>query len=149
MPQMEWVWVAALAVFAIAEGCTQALISIWFIGGSIAGLISTVCGAPLWMQLTLFLAVSVLLLLLMRPMSRGLLSQKKTKTNAQSNVGKTVLVTEPIDNLRQTGAVKVSGVEWSARSVDGRQIAADTAVRIDKIEGAKVLVSAVQTKGEK
>ena len=54
-----------------------------------------------------------------------------------------------IDNLRQTGAVKVSGVEWSARSVDGRQIAADTAVRIDKIEGAKVLVSAVQTKGEK
>ena len=141
MPQMEWVWVAALAVFAIAEGCTQALISIWFIGGSIAGLISTVCGAPLWMQLTLFLAVSVLLLLLMRPMSRRLMSQ--------SNVGKTVLVTEPIDNLRQTGAVKVSGVEWSARSVDGRQIAADTAVRIDRIEGAKVLVSAVQTKGEK
>lgn len=149
MPQMEWVWVAALAVFAIAEGCMQALISIWFIGGSIAGLISTVCGAPLWMQLTLFLAVSVLLLLLMRPMSRRLMSQKQTKTNAQSNVGKTVLVTEPIDNLRQTGAVKVSGVEWSARSVDGRQIAADTAVRIDKIEGAKVLVSAVQTKGEK
>ena len=65
--------------FAIAEGCTQALISIWFIGGSIAGLISTVCGAPLWMQLTLFLAVSVLLLLLMRPMSRRLLSQKQTK----------------------------------------------------------------------
>ncbi len=149
MPQMEWVWVAALSVFAIAEGCTRSLVSVWFIGGSVAALIATLCGAPIWMQLALFLAVSALLLLLLRPLSKKLLHPKATTTNAQSNVGKTVLVIEPIDNLRQTGAVRVGGVEWSARSADGRNIAAETPVRIDKVEGAKVLVSAVQSKGEK
>lgn len=136
----EWIWLGLTVLFAVAEAATAALVSLWFIGGSLAALVAALCGAPLWLQIILFFAVSGLLLLLLRPLVRRTVDTRKTVTNAESNVGKIVLVTERIDNLRETGAVKISGVEWSARSADGSVIEAGTAVRVTKLESAKVLV---------
>ncbi len=136
----EWIWLGLTVLFAVAEAATAALVSLWFIGGSLAALVAALCGAPLWLQIILFFAVSGLLLLLLRPLVRRTVDTRKTVTNAESNVGKVVLVTERIDNLRETGAVKISGVEWSARSADGSVIEAGTAVRVTKLESAKVLV---------
>ncbi len=143
----EWIWLGLTVLFAVAEAATAALVSLWFIGGSLAALVAALCGAPLWLQIILFFAVSGLLLLLLRPLVRRTVDTRKTVTNAESNVGKVVLVTERIDNLRETGAVKISGVEWSARSADGSVIEAGTAVRVTKLESAKVLVerAGVQT----
>lgn len=143
----EWIWLGLTVLFAVAEAATAALVSLWFIGGSLAALVAALCGAPLWLQIILFFAVSGLLLLLLRPLVRRTADTRKTVTNAESNVGKVVLVTEQIDNLRETGAVKISGVEWSARSADGSVIEAGTAVRVTKLESAKVLVerAGVQT----
>ncbi len=143
----EWIWLGLTVLFAVAEAATAALVSLWFIGGSLAALVAALCGAPLWLQIILFFAVSGLLLLLLRPLVRRTADTRKTVTNAESNVGKVVLVTERIDNLRETGAVKISGVEWSARSADGSVIEAGTAVRVTKLESAKVLVerAGVQT----
>ncbi len=136
----EWVWLGLTVLFAVAEAATAALVSLWFIGGSLAALIAALCGAPLWLQIVLFFAVSGLLLLLLRPLVRRTVDTRKTVMNAESNVGKVVLVTERIDNLHETGAVKISGVEWSARSADGSVIEVGTAVRVAKLESAKVLV---------
>lgn len=143
----EWIWLGLTVLFAVAEAATAALVSLWFIGGSLAALVAALCGAPLWLQIILFFAVSGLLLLLLRPLVRRTVDTRKTVTNAESNVGKVVLVTERIDNLRETGAVKISGVEWSARSADGSVIEAGTAVRVTKLKSAKVLVerAGVQT----
>ena len=140
---MEWIWLAALVLFAILEASTSALVSVWFIGGSLAALIATLCGAELWLQCALFLLVSALLLLCLRPLARKYFTPKKTATNAQSNVGKTAVVTEAIDNLRGKGAVKISGVEWSARSEDEQPIELDSVVTVVRIEGAKVCVKRV------
>ncbi len=137
---MEWIWLAALVIFAIAEAATSALVSAWFIGGSLAALIAALCGGPIWLQITLFLVVSALLLLSLRPLARKYFTPKKIATNAQSNVGKTAVVTEAIDNLRGKGAVKISGVEWSARSDNDAPIERDAVVTIVRIEGAKVCV---------
>lgn len=41
------------------------------------------------------------------------------------------------------GAVRLSGVEWSARSADGSPVAAGTVVRIDAIEGVKLIVTPI------
>lgn len=140
MPSMEWVWLAALLVFAAAEAATSALVSVWFIGGSLAALIAALCGAELWLQILLFAVVSAVMLLSLRPLARKYLLPKKTATNADRNIGKTAIVTETIEPLLGKGAVKISGVEWSAKSNDGSVIAADSIVRIVGIEGAKVRV---------
>lgn len=142
---MEIVWLVLLIVFAVAEGVTVALVSIWFMGGALAALIAALCGAELWLQVVLFFAVSILLLLGLRPLSRRLLRQKKVATNADSNIGKEAVVTERIDNLQGRGAVRISGVEWSARSADGSEIEKGAVVRVLRIEGVKVCVERAET----
>ena len=143
--RMEIVWLVLLIVFAVAEGVTVALVSIWFMGGALAALIAALCGAELWLQVVLFFAVSILLLLGLRPLSRRLLRQKKVATNADSNIGKEAVVTERIDNLQGRGAVRISGVEWSARSADGSEIERGAVVRVLRIEGVKVCVERAET----
>lgn len=140
MPEMAWVWLAALVIFAIVEASTVTLVSIWFVGGSLAALIAALCGGELWLQVVLFLAVSILLLLSLRPLLRKFYSPKKIQTNAPANIGKLAIVTEDIDNLRSTGAVKLSGVVWTARSNSGALIPVGTVVRITGLEGVKLFV---------
>lgn len=140
MPEMAWVWLATLVIFAIVEASTVTLVSIWFVGGSLAALIAALCGGELWLQVVLFLAVSILLLLSLRPLLRKFYSPKKIQTNAPANIGKLAIVTEDIDNLRSTGAVKLSGVVWTARSNSGALIPVGTVVRITGLEGVKLFV---------
>ncbi len=145
---MEIIWLALLIVFAITEGVTVALVSIWFMGGALAALIAALCGAELWVQVVLFFTVSILLLLCLRPLSKRLIKQKKVATNADSNIGKEAVVTERIVNLQGSGAVRISGVEWSARSADGSEIEKGAVVRVLRIEGVKVCVERADTNNE-
>lgn len=141
---MEILWLILLVAFAIVEGVTVSLVSVWFIGGAAAALVAALCGAEVWLQVVLFFGVSIVLLLCLRPLSKRLLKQKKVATNADSNIGKEAIVTEEIDNLQGKGAVKIAGVEWSARSEDGSVIEKDAVVRILRIEGVKVCVQRAQ-----
>ena len=146
---MEVLWLALLIVFAVLEASTVSLVSIWFMGGALTALIAALCGAEIWLQIILFFVVSIALLLCLRPLSKKLLKKRKVATNAYSNIGKTAVVTETIDNLRGTGAVKISGVEWSARSVDDSVLEKDAVVRILRIEGVKVCVERAEKEEEK
>ena len=141
---MEILWLILLVAFAIVEGVTVSLVSVWFIGGAAAALIAALCGAEVWLQVVLFFGVSIVLLLCLRPLSKRLLKQKKVATNADSNIGKEAVVTERIDNLQGSGAVRISGVEWSARSADGSEIEKGAVVRVLRIEGVKVCVQRAQ-----
>ena len=130
-------WAAAVIVFVIAEAATAALVSLWFIGGSAAALIAALLGAPIWAQVVLFFAVSGLLLALLRPLAKRNAGQR-VATNADRVIGASAIVTETINDLQGTGAVKIDGKEWSARSCDGAIIEVGSVVRIDRIEGVKV-----------
>lgn len=138
-------WIIAMVAFVLAEAATVELVSIWFMGGAFAALICAILGAGFTVQLALFVAVSGLLLVLLRPILKKKLTPKHTRTNADRLIGREALVTEPIDDLRATGAVRIDGVLWTARSEDGQPIAPDTAVIITRIEGAKVFVRPAKT----
>ena len=144
MPPMEWIWLAAIVVFAVAEASTAALVSLWFIGGAFAGLIAALCHGPLWLQFVLFVAVSAILLLALRPLVRSRFNRGRTPTNVERNVGQVAIVTEAIDNVRALGAVRLSGVEWSARSADGESIPIDVPVRVVRVDSTKLIVERVE-----
>ena len=133
-------WLVLLVVFLIVEASTVTIVSLWFAAGALTALIASLLGAALWLQVLLFLAVSIALLLSLRPLTKKYLSPKKVQTNAPANIGKLAVVTEDIDNIHGTGAVKLSGVIWTARSADGKTIKAGTVVRIKEIEGVKLFV---------
>lgn len=131
-------WAAVAVTAGVVEAGTTALVSLWFVGGALAALIATLAGAQLWLQVVLFFGVSLLLFLLLRPVLRR---SRRVATNADSNLGRTAVVTEAIDNVAGTGQVKIGGVAWTARSVDGAPIAAGSLVTIQSIDGVKVIVA--------
>lgn len=137
------VWLVLLLLFAGAEGVTVGLTSIWFAAGALAALIAALLGGALWIQIALFLAVSLLCLAAVRPLARRHLNNKIEPTNADRAIGAEAQVTEDIDNVHGRGAVVIRGVAWTARSEDGSPIPAGTMVKVLRIEGVKVFVERI------
>ena len=140
---MQIMWLVLLVVFAAGEAATVGLTSIWFAAGSLAALIAALLGGPLWVQLTLFLAVSLLCLVAARPLAKRYLNNKVEPTNADRVIGETAQVIEDVDNVHGKGAVVIRGMTWSARSQDGSAIPAGTMVKVLRIEGVKVFVEPI------
>jgi membrane protein implicated in regulation of membrane protease activity len=141
MSPMAWFWLVALVIFAVAEAATVGLVSIWFAGGALVALIATGCGAPIWLQVLLFLAVSGIMLAMLRPFVRRMSKPSKTETNAGRHIGREALVMEEINNLTGTGAIKLDGITWTARSESGEVIPVGTTIVVRRIEGVKVFVA--------
>ena len=141
---MTILWIGAIIVFGVVEALTAGLVSIWFVAGSVAGLIAAIAGAGLLAQLVWFLAVSAAALALTRPLVKKISAGRVVPTNADRVLGQTARVTETIDNDRSTGAVYVDGKTWTARSVDGAVIPAESRVRVRRLEGVTLLVRALE-----
>ena len=137
------VWLVLLLLFAGGEAATVGLTSIWFAAGALAALIAALLGGALWIQITLFLAVTLLCLAAVRPLAKRHLNNQVERTNADRAIGQEALVTEDIDNIQGKGAVIIRGVTWTARSEDGDPIPTGTMVRVLRIEGVKVFVERV------
>ena len=134
-------WVAALVVFLIVEAVTAGLVSIWFVFGSLVALICAALGAAVWLQIFWFVIVSVATLVLTRPLVKRYVDSQSVATNADRSIGRAAVVTERIDNLAATGAVKLDGVVWTARSTDDAvAIEAGERVTVRAIEGVKLIV---------
>ena len=136
---MTLIWIGAIVVFGVAEAATAGLVSIWFVGGSVAALLATAFGGPLWLQFVLFLLVSIALLIATRPLARKA-REKVVPTNADRVLRHDARVTETIDNGRATGAVYIDGKTWTARSEDGTVLAKDSMVEVVRMEGVKLFV---------
>ncbi len=141
---MKIIWTALLVLFAAGEAITVGLTSIWFAAGSLAALIVALLNGPLWLQLVLFIAVSALCLLAIRPLAQKYLNNRVQPTNADRILGAEAQVVEDIDNLKGKGAVRIGGLTWSARSADNTPIGANTLVRVLRIEGVKVYVEQIK-----
>ena len=134
------VWLVLLLLFAGIEAASVGLTSVWFAAGALCALIAALLGGALWVQLTLFLAVSALCLLAVRPLAKRHLNSRVEPTNADRVIGEQAQVTEDIDNIHGKGAVIIRGVAWTARSEDGLPVPAGALVRVLRIEGVKVFV---------
>ncbi|MCH5320517.1 MAG: NfeD family protein [Eubacterium sp.] len=133
-------WAAAIVLFGVAEAVTAQLVSIWFVAGAIAALISAVFGAPILIQIIVFIAVTILALVITRPLVKKYIHPKKEYTNADKVIGQIGIVTEDINNIQATGQVKVDGKAWTARSIDNSIIPEGSEIIIDRIEGVKLIV---------
>jgi len=145
MNELSIFWLIAVIALGVAEAVTVGLVTVWFAIGALAALISSLFGGPLWLQILLFIVVTAVTLVTTRPIVKKYFGKNSHKaTNADMVIGKEANVTETIDNLRGTGAVKCMGKEWSARSESGESIAEGETVIPVKIEGVKLIVKAKQ-----
>ena len=134
-------WLAIVIVLLVIEIATLGLTTIWFAGGALVACIAALLHANIWVQIVLFLVVSVLLLFFTRPLAVRYMNKDRTKTNVDSMVGKEAVVTEAIDNLKAQGVVQVNGLDWTARSEESQEVIPKGAiVEVGRVDGVKLIV---------
>ena len=80
MEIMPYIWFAVTILMAILEGTTYQLVSIWFgLGALVTTVVSIFVPELFWLQLIVFIAVSVISLIITRPIVKKLKSNKKLK----------------------------------------------------------------------
>lgn len=134
------IWLVVLAILLVIEFLTLGLTTVWFAGGALVAFLVSLLGGPLWLQLLLFIAVSVVLLLFTRPLAVKYLNKDVQKTNVDSIPGQKGIVTATIDNLKAEGQVTIQGMEWTARAKNGNTIEKGKVVRVTAVEGVKLIV---------
>lgn len=134
-------WIIAFLVLILIELVTVNLVSIWFAIGSIAAYITTFFTDNFMIQLIVFVIVSIISLLAMKPLTKKIRDRKYEPTNLDRVIGKEGVVTKDITK-NSYGEVKVSGSIWTATSK--KAISKGTQVKVLKIEGVKLLVEEVK-----
>jgi membrane protein implicated in regulation of membrane protease activity len=131
------VWAAIFLFAGIIEASTMDLTSIWFAAGALFALIASVLGADVFLQVIVFLVVSIATLLSLRPVFARYLKKNDIKTNIDRLIGKIAVCTSPIVN-GERGEVKIDGKIWTAIATEN--IAAAEKVEVLAIEGVKLVV---------
>ena len=139
------VWLVITVILIVAEIITLGLTSIWFAGGAlVAGLIS-LTGAHWLVQILVFAVVSMILFVFTRPVAAKHFMKDVEKTNVDSLIGKEGIVQKEINNIEAQGVVKLNGMDWTARSVDGSVIKQGETVFVKSIDGVKLMVEKRQS----
>ncbi len=141
---MMWMWFALAILLLVVELVTTQFVSIWFSASAlVTGLIVAIFDEMhlIW-QIVIFVCLSIGTLIATKPLVRKITTKSKdAKTNLELNIGKTAIVTEKIDNIKETGAVKVNGLVWTARSDDDSVIEEGEVVIFKQVSGNKAIVS--------
>ena len=133
-------WLFLFVVLLVLEIATMGLTSVWFAGGALIAFFAAYIHWGIGLQIVLFLAVSILLLVLTRPIAVKYFNQEREKTNVDSLIGQNAVVLEEINTIKATGRVEVNGMEWSAKTEHTEIIEVNTVVSIKGIQGVKLIV---------
>ncbi len=134
---MTEAWLIFFIILVIIELITVNLVTIWFVFGALVTSLVSLYTTDTVILLAVFTLVSLLLLLITKPVVKKLKVKKVVATNLDQVIGKTGVVTEPIAKDK-IGEVKVLGKRWSAYS--DREISKDKKVKILSISGVKLKV---------
>ncbi|MEY8337443.1 NfeD family protein [Lachnospiraceae bacterium 62-35] len=142
-------WLIGFVIFLGIEAATMALTTIWFAGGALAAFFCSLAGAGIKLQLSVFVAVSFLLLFFTRPFATKYINKGAQKTNADGLIGKKARVTADINNDAGVGAAVVGGQEWTARAIESsKTFKIGEMVRIVEIRGVKLMVEETENTRE-
>jgi len=141
------VWFLILIFLVVLESATTQLVAIWFALGALGALLVSLVTDSAPVQVTVFVIVSIVSLLLTRPYLRRYQSGK-ARLNLDRVIGAEALVVEDIDNAAESGAVSINGQIWTARSEDGTSIEKGVRAVVTRVEGVKVFVRIIKEESQ-
>lgn len=138
-----WLWIIIL-VGAIALEIVTAgnLVSIWFSAGALFGLIAFELGLNFFWQVLIFFAVSILCIVILRPIASNYLRGNIVATNADRYIGQQATLSKEITS-NHWGEVNMHGVIWNVIEINGHNLKIDTLIEVVAIEGSKLIVKEV------
>jgi len=141
-------WLVLSVILFVIEGTTVQLVCIWFAAGALFAMLASFVGAPVWLQLLIFLISSIGVLIVGRPFLMDKLVRRREPTNADRVIGQVGIVLEQVDNVEQTGRVSANGLDWTARSERGEIIPEKSRVLVKYIDGVKLIVEPIREETE-
>jgi membrane protein implicated in regulation of membrane protease activity len=143
--EIWWIWMAIAALFVVGEIFTQGFFLLWFgIGAAVAGVFA-ILGLGVGWQLGAFVVVSGVLFGVSRRFAEKVSKKQPPGIGADRFVGLEGIVLEEIDNVKNTGRVRVQKDEWRADSETGEAIAVGEQIIVTRLDGAHMVV---KIKGE-
>lgn len=140
---MWQVWLILAGIFVIFEMIIPTDFLIFWVG--VGAAITSICSIfidNITIQIGIFCISSILLLFCTKPFVKKFMKNSTNMTtNSYSNIGKTGIVISDIDPISGKGQVKLGNEIWSAKSTNQEIIKKDTLIKVDSIEGVKVVVS--------
>ena len=133
-------WLLAAIGFVVLEAMTLNLVSIWFAVGSAAALLSCLVTGSFRVQAVVFIAVSTLCLLALKPLCSRL-RKPPTATNGDRALGREAVVLTSV-SAEATGRVRLDGVDWNA---PGDTLAPGQSCRVAEIHSTLLIVEPVLT----
>ena len=146
---MDWLWwVGAALALGVVEIFVLDIVILMLIGGALAGALAAALGAPVWLQIVVACATSVVLLFTLWPWAKRKLRERVPlqPTNAGAHVGRRAVVVS--DVTEAGGRVKLAGEVWTARLEDdglpgSPVVAVGAEVQVIRIDGATAVVAPV------
>ena len=137
---MFYIWLFIAISLAILEMTTTNLVSIWFIISSLVAMVTSLFIESITIQITIFVLLGLLLLLLTKNAMKKLIPEKE-KTNLDRIIGMKGIVTEKITK-KTPGEVKVDGKLWTA--IADETIPEESTVKILEINSTKLKVKRME-----
>ena len=134
---MVFLWFITFLLLLVIEIVTINLVTIWFAVGAIAALVASLFTDVIVIQLALFLVVSLICLVVTKPLMKKIKAFDVVPTNSDRVLGKIGEVITPIEKNKY-GEVKIYGNIWTATSE--KPIEVGSKVRVLAIEGVKLIV---------
>ena len=134
-------WLIAAGLFAAGEIVSLDLVLLMFAGGALGGMAVALVGGATVLQMVAFIAISGVLLALVRPIAtKHLTNRTPLQLDGVDNlIGRTAKVTREIDF--DGGRIRMGADEWSARTQhSGESFAVGDVVRILQVDGATAVV---------
>ena len=140
------IWLIIAGFFFILEIMTAGFLVCWLGVGALVAMLLSFFIDNIILEVTAFAVVSIVLIVLTKPLVKKFVDKKTIPTNTDSLIGQEGVVIETIDSIRGVGQVKLNGEVWSAKSIEGSSIIEkDTKVVVKEITGVKLVVEAVAT----
>ena len=130
-------WFITFLVLLFIEFVTIDLVTIWFAIGALAAMGTSFLTDSIVIQVVVFIVVSVITLLITRPLVKKFKGFDITPTNSDRVIGKIGEVTKKIEKNKY-GEVKVFGNTWTASSE--KELNIGTKVKVLRIDGVKLVV---------
>ncbi len=148
MDVLNSLWIVWLIVFVLSlliEWATNELVSIWFTLGSVIALIlSFVPGVEWWVQLIVFVVISIAAFGFLRPIVKKFMKNNIVDTNIDEIVGKKGYMTEDYTDSTR-GEVKINGILWTAVNTEENvTLPKGTKVVVLAVEGNKLIVKKIK-----
>ena len=141
-----WIWLSLMVIFVVIESCTMALTTVWAALASLPLIFVALSPLSFQWQVLIFAVITLLLVLVTRPIAVKKLKIGKYKTNIDSFEGVEFVVIDKIEKFKK-GKVKASnGVIWNAKSSTDEEIKKDTVCRVVSVEGNTLIVEKMEDK---